>query len=163
MKNLYFFIIGMICMLGIQLTIAQSDNSSLVSLNHIGISVPDIDEAVEYYTEIIGFKEAFRSRRETGETWLVYLQMSKNTFLEIQANNANQNNEITHFGVQVDSMDQAINFWRSRGVEVEDARKSGNSKAILSNTYDENGIRMEIAELTPDSLPFIAMESWVQE
>ncbi|OUU80820.1 MAG: hypothetical protein CBC38_00580 [Gammaproteobacteria bacterium TMED78] len=162
MKGIYFFIVGVIFTLTLQFSIAQTDNSSFVQLNHIGISVPDIDEAVDYYTEVIGFKEAFRSRTDSGETWLVYLQMSKNTFLEIQANNENQFNEVTHFGVQVDNMEQAISYYRNRGAEVEDSRKSGNSRAILSNTLDNNGIRMELVELTPDSLPFIAIESWVE-
>ena len=59
-------------------------------------------------------------------------------------------------------MEQAISYYRNRGAEVEDSRKSGNSRAILSNTLDNNGIRMELVELTPDSLPFIAIESWVE-
>ena len=37
---------------------------------------------------------------------------------------------------------------------------SGFSKAILSNVTDLNGLRIELAELTPDSLQRKAMNSW---
>ena len=80
MKGIYFFIVGVIFTLTLQFSIAQTDNSSFVQLNHIGISVPDIDEAVDYYTEVIGFKEAFRSRTDSGER---YRQITKISLMKL--------------------------------------------------------------------------------
>jgi hypothetical protein len=43
---------------------------------------------------------------------------------------------------------------------VADFRVSGPTKALLSDTNDPNGIRLELIELTPDSLHKKAEESW---
>ena len=64
---------------------SQTPNHGIVSLNHVAISVPDIDEAVAYYTKTMGFPEAFRSTTPQGEVRLVYVQISQNTFIELLA------------------------------------------------------------------------------
>ncbi len=69
--------------LAIQVGTAQNSNAGVVMMNHVGISVPNIDEAVTYYTQKMGYREAFRVNDEKGQPRLVYMQISKNTFLEL--------------------------------------------------------------------------------
>jgi catechol 2,3-dioxygenase-like lactoylglutathione lyase family enzyme len=45
-------------------------------LNHVALSVPNLDEAVTY-TKTLGFPEAFQSTDERGQVAPVYLQISK--------------------------------------------------------------------------------------
>src|SRR5262249_14909617 len=111
MRGIALFVAGLVVG-GIAVHSATAQNSSLspnkgvVGLNHVGIIVPDLDKAVEYYTKTLGFPEAFRSRNEKGEVQLVYVQISKNTFVEIQPANGRPTG-ISHFGVVVDDMKQA--------------------------------------------------------
>ena len=56
-------------------------------------------------------------------------------------------------------MDDAIAMWRAQGLEVEDSRVSG-TRAVLSNIYDANGVRMELLELPPDSAHAQAAARW---
>jgi hypothetical protein len=56
-------------------------------------------------------------------------------------------------------MGAATAMFRERGANVSETRVSG-VKAILSNVTDLNGIRMELAELTPESQHRQAMERW---
>ena len=160
MRGIYFFITGILVTLALQAAIAQNQGWGAVRINHVGISVPDIEEAVTYYTEVLGFQEAFRGTRDNGEVSLVYLQVSKNTFLEIGANNAQRQTGLTHFGVHVEDIEESIELFRSQGLEVADARLSSNSRAFITNVIDPNGIRMELAELTEDSLVTKAMNAW---
>jgi hypothetical protein len=37
----------------------QSSNRGIVGLSHVGISVPDLEKAVEYYTKTMEFPEAY--------------------------------------------------------------------------------------------------------
>ena len=53
-------------------------------MNHVGINVPNIAEAVTYYTQKMGYREAFRVNDDKGQPRLVYMQISKNTFLELK-------------------------------------------------------------------------------
>ena len=161
MRTLSVLVGGILIGMGIQIAMSQSQNSGIVGVNHVGIAFDDLDAAVEYYTETLGYPEAFRIENDAGETALVYVQVSQDTFVELQPTNENRGPGINHFGVVVDDMDAAISMWRDRGVEVQDARSS-NTNAILSNVFDPNGNRMELLELPPESEHAQAMARWGQ-
>jgi catechol 2,3-dioxygenase-like lactoylglutathione lyase family enzyme len=159
MRGLYLFIGGILVGLAVQMAVAQSQNRDIVRLNHVGISVENLDEAIDYYTETLGFPEAFRVVNDAGQIALVYVQVSRNTFVELQPANAQRPPGISHFGVHVDDMAAVTEMFKQRGADVSEIRASS-TNAILSNVVDLNGIRMELAELPPESLHRQAMERW---
>ena len=159
MRGLCLFVAGIVVSFATQFAIAQSQNRGVVRMNHVGISTPNIEETITYYTETLGFPEAFRVTTDAGEIALVYVQVSQNSFLELQPSNPNRPPGLSHFGVVVEDMDDAIAMWRARGLEVEDSRVSG-TRAVLSNVYDANGVRMELLELPPDSAHAQAAARW---
>ena len=159
MRTLSVLVGGILIGMGIQIAMSQSQNSGIVGVNHVGIAFDDLDAAVEYYTETLGYPEAFRIENDAGEVALVYVQVSQGTFVELQPTNENRGPGINHFGVVVDDMDAAISMWRDRGVEVQDARSSS-TNAVLSNIFDPNGNRMELLELPPESEHAQAMARW---
>jgi catechol 2,3-dioxygenase-like lactoylglutathione lyase family enzyme len=161
MRGLALFVAG--ALVGIAATSmaeTHSRNSGVVGINHVALAVPDIDKAVEYYTKVMGFPEAFRVRNPKGEVQLVYVQVSRDTFIEIQTINAERPAGIYHFGVVVDDMAQATAMWKERGADVRAITPSSGTKAILSNVYDPNGVRMELLQLPPDSLHSQATKHW---
>ena len=159
MRKLSLFAGGIAVGLVVQMAIAQSQNSNIVRVNHVGIAVPDVDEAVTYYTETLGFPEAFRINDDAGNVALVYVQVSQNTFVELQPVNETRPAGLNHFGVHVDDMEGVISMFRERGAEVQDSFASS-SGAILSNVIDSNGNRMELLELPPESVHRQAMSRW---
>lgn len=159
MRGLYLFIGGVLVGLAVQMAVAQSQNRDIVRLNHVGISVENLDEAIGYYTETLGFPEAFRVVNDAGQIALVYVQVSRNTFVELQPANAQRPPGISHFGVHVDDMAAVTAMFKQRGADVSEIRASS-TNAILSNVVDLNGVRMELAELPPESLHRQAMERW---
>ena len=159
MRSLFLFVAGIVVGLAVQSAVAQNPNRGVVGLNHVALSVPNIDEAVAYYTKTMGFPEAFRSKDEKGQVTLVYVQISKNTFIELQPANPQRPPGINHFGVHVENMQAATAMFKQRGAMVSETRVSP-TKAILSNITDPNGIRIELAELPPESLHRQAMERW---
>lgn len=137
---------------------SMSPNKGVVGLNHVGIIVPDLDKAVEYYTKVMGFPEAFRQSNAQGQVQLVYVQISQNTFVELQPANGRPLG-VSHFGLHVENMKDAVAMFKARGANVADINVSG-TKAILSNITAPDGIRMELAELPPESLHRQAMNRW---
>jgi len=121
--------------------------------------VPNLEEAVIYYTRTMGFPEAFRSKDEKGQVTLVYVQISRDTFIELQPANPQRPAGINHLGIVVQNMKDAAAMFRERGANVSDIRVSA-TKAILSNITDPNGVRIELAELPPESAHRQAMERW---
>ena len=158
MRGCMLFVAGILVGLTVQTAVAQSQNRGLVGLNHVGISVPNLDEAVAYYTKTLGFPEAFRNLDAKGQPTLVYVQISKNTFVELQPANGRPTG-INHLGIHVEKMPDATAMFRQRGAKVAEIRTSG-TKAILNDVTDLNGIRIELAELPPESLHRQAMERW---
>jgi catechol 2,3-dioxygenase-like lactoylglutathione lyase family enzyme len=158
-RGVFLFGAGIVVGLLVQSALAQSQNRGIVGLNHVALSVPNLDEAVSYYTRTMGFPEAFRSVDEKGQVTLVYVQISKNTFVELQPANPQRPPGINHFGLHVENMPAAIAMFKQRGANVTDSRVSP-TKAILANITDPNGVRIELAELPPESEHRQAMERW---
>jgi catechol 2,3-dioxygenase-like lactoylglutathione lyase family enzyme len=164
MRGFALFLAGLVVGgLAVHTAIAQSQspspNGGIVALNHVAISVPDLDKAVTYYTKTMGFPEAFRLTNPQGQVQLVYVQISQNTFIELQPSNAQRPPGIYHFGLHVENMNAATAMFKQRGAMVSDINVSG-TKAILSNITDPNGVRIELAELPPESLHRQAMDRW---
>jgi catechol 2,3-dioxygenase-like lactoylglutathione lyase family enzyme len=159
MRGFYLFVAGIAVGLAVEAAVAQTQNRGIVALNHVAISVPNLNDAVTYYTKTMGFPEAFRSVDDKGNVALVYVQISKNTFIELQPANPQRPPGISHFGLHVENMQAATAMFKQRGAKVDPIRVSP-TKAILSNVTDPNGVRMELAELPPESQHRQAMERW---
>ena len=160
MRKLLLFASGIAVGLVVQMAIAQSSqNQNIVGINHIGLAVPDLDAAVTYYTETLGFPEVFRGYDDAGDVLLVYVQVSKDTFVELQPVDETRPAGLNHFGVHVDDMESVISMFRERGAQVQDSL-AVSTHAILSNVIDPNGVRMELLELPPESLHAQATERW---
>jgi len=98
MRGLTLFVAG--TLVGLAATSVaqnQTPNHGIVRLNHVAIAVPDLDKAVEYYTKTMGFPEAFRMKTAAGQVQVVYVQISQNTFIELQPANAQRPPGIYHF------------------------------------------------------------------
>jgi catechol 2,3-dioxygenase-like lactoylglutathione lyase family enzyme len=153
------FAVGLFAGLAIQVGMAQYPNSGVVMMNHVGISVSNIPEAVTYYTQKMGYREAFRVNDEKGQPRLVYMQISKNTFLELNPVTPERPAGFSHYGLQVENAAQAVAMFRKNGVTVTDTSASP-TKAILANITDPYMGRIELTELPPESMHYKAIQSW---
>jgi catechol 2,3-dioxygenase-like lactoylglutathione lyase family enzyme len=152
------FAAGLFVGLAVHAAMAQG-NSGVVMMNHVGINVPNVAEAVTYYTQKMGYREAFRVNDDKGQPRLVYMQISKNTFLELNPANAQRPAGFTHYGLHVENVAQAVAMFRKNGVMVSDTNVS-DTKAILANITDPYMGRIELAQLPPESLHYKAIQSW---
>jgi hypothetical protein len=82
MRGTMLFIAGVFVGVAVHVGIAQNAGGGVVMMNHVGINVPNIPEAVTYYTQKMGYREAFRVNDDKGQPRLVYMQISRNTFLD---------------------------------------------------------------------------------
>jgi catechol 2,3-dioxygenase-like lactoylglutathione lyase family enzyme len=160
MRSVMLFAAGLAVGLAVQVAVAQSSNKGVVMMNHVGINVPNIPEAVTYYTQKMGYKEAFRVTDDKGAPTLVYLQISKTTFLELGQANAQRPVGFTHYGLHVENAAAAVKMFRDRGVMVTDTNPSAGTKAMLANITDPYMGRIELVEITPESLHKKAIDSW---
>jgi catechol 2,3-dioxygenase-like lactoylglutathione lyase family enzyme len=138
----------------------SAQNDTGLKLSHVGISVTNFDQAVAYYTKSMGFREAFALREPNGAPILTYLQISRDTFLEIQPATAEHPAGFSHIGIEMADAKATVARLRRMGVKVSDVTPSANSGALLTNVLDPEGIRSELLELGPASLQRKAMTAW---
>ena len=159
MRGVVLFVAGILVGLAVQNTVAQKRTE--VYVNHVGIAVPSVPDALAFYTQKLGFREAFRQVAPDGKLVSAYVQVSKNTFVEIQEANAQRPAGVSHFGLAVDSIEDAVKMFRAGGATASDpGAPSAFSHARLANVTDLNGVRIELAELTPESLQRKAIDGW---
>jgi len=161
LRGLTLFVAGIaVGTLLIQPGAAQEGPVTGLRLNHVGIAVKNYEESVNFYTKVMGFKVAFRFPSPDGKPTTTYFQISRDTFLEMAPTSAQLPVGITHMGIETPDIKKTVEQLRAAGGTVQDFRVSGPTKALLSNITDPNGIRLELIELTPDSLHKKAEESW---
>jgi catechol 2,3-dioxygenase-like lactoylglutathione lyase family enzyme len=160
MRTMLVFVVGILVGVAAQATLAQNAQSQVQMMNHVGINVPNIPEAITYYTQKMGYKEAFRATNDKGEPTLVYLHISRDTFLELGQANAQRPAGFTHYGLVVNNGSAAVSLFKQRGLTVSEPNVSANTKAILANITDPYMGRIELTEITPDSLQRKALDAW---
>ena len=138
---------------------AQQKQSTGLRLNHVGIYAKDYDESMRFYTQTIGLKEAFTVKDAAGKPTLTYLQITKDTFLEIAPATGDRAVGLSHIGIWPENLAATVALLRQRGVKVDDPR-TGSTQTSITNATDPNGIRLELLDFLPGSLPKKAMDDW---
>jgi catechol 2,3-dioxygenase-like lactoylglutathione lyase family enzyme len=160
MRTAFVFVMGLLVGVCVATGFAQGSRLPGVNgVNHVGISVEHFDEAMAFYTQKMGFSEAFTVRDDRGQPALAYVQVSRDTFIELLPADANRRPGLDHVGLHVEDIRATIASLKQRGVKVEDAR-TGRTKSVIANAIDPGGVRIELSELGPESLQRIAMNRW---
>ncbi len=138
---------------------AQQTKTTGLRLNHVGIYAKDYDESMRFYTKTVGLHEAFTIRDKDGKPTLSYLQISRDTFLEVAPATAERPAGLSHIGIWPEDLNATVAALRQRGATVADPR-TGATKTTITNATDPNGVRLELLDFLPDSLPRKAMDDW---
>ena len=162
MRGFVLFVAGILVGTAIQTTGAQSPSSQpAVRLNHVAISVPDLAQALRWYEEKLGFREVVRNTNEQGQVMSAYIQVSRDTFIELQQSNAQRPVGLNHFGLEVANIKTAVATFRQRGLTVsEPGAPSTFTGGILANITEPNAGRIELSEQPPDGKLRKATENW---
>ncbi len=153
------FVAGMLSGILIMATAASPQKkSNSLTLNHVGLYVKDIEESTKFYTENMGFRKAFSFTDGAGHP-VTYLQIDHNTFLEMTPADKDHAPGFSHAGILTDDLESTVAALQKKGLKVEDVHLGG-TKALISNTLDPNGVRLELLAYPPDSLQRKAMNAW---
>jgi catechol 2,3-dioxygenase-like lactoylglutathione lyase family enzyme len=128
-------------------------------VNHVGINVENMNEAIAYYAKNFGFGEGAVIRDDKGQPTLAFIQVSRNTFIELGPATAERPAGINHFGLHVDDVKAATALLRQRGVEIDDPRV-GRTISFITSATGPAGVRMELSEIGPESMLGKAIAAW---
>jgi catechol 2,3-dioxygenase-like lactoylglutathione lyase family enzyme len=158
MRSLVLFVAGVLVGAAIQTASAQlPPNQPAVRLNHVAIAVKDLPEALKFYQEKLGFREVVRN--PNGQS--AYIQISRDTFLEVQQAKDPSLVGLNHWGLEAQDIKNTVATFRQRGLMVsEPGAPSAFTGGILANINDPVYGRIELAEQPPDGKLRKASESW---
>lgn len=147
MRGFVLFAAGILVGTAVHTAVAQGP-APAARLNHVAISVPNINEALTWYSDKMGFREVIRNTSPQGELMSAYIQVSRDTFVELQQSNAQRPVGLNHWGLEVTDMKAAVATFRQRGATVSDPadKPSAFSGGFLANVTDPNsGGRIELS------------------
>ncbi len=157
MRSVSLFLAGILVGLAIHDATAQPGRAPL-ALNHVAVSVPDLDEGIRFYTKALGLKEAFTFRDNRGNP-LSYLQISRDTFLELQQATADRPPGFIHIGLEVGNLREFVARFGQSGLNIQNPAESQRTKALISQAAGPNDLRFELLEFGPDSLQRKVMDA----
>ena len=158
MKSTVFFLIGIVVG-GLLLQPGVAQDRGRRGLNHVGISTRHYDDALAFYKGTLGAKDAFTIRNPDGTVRLMYLQLSRDTFVELLPVGADQPAGVTHFGIETDDVETSVANLRAHGLNVADPTV-GVSKSRVGRATDPDGVQVEIMQMGADSMQRQAIEAW---
>jgi catechol 2,3-dioxygenase-like lactoylglutathione lyase family enzyme len=120
-----------------------------------------VAQALTWYGEKLGFHEVVRNANQQGQLMAAYIQVSRDTFIELQQSNAQRPVGLNHFGLETADIKSTVATLRQRGLMVSDpGAPSAFTGGILANITDPNTGRIELSEQPPDGKLRKATESW---
>ena len=141
-----------------------------LALSVVGVAAKDPPASAKFYQNVVGFRVAFMFGSTDPQRMNVYYQTSRDTFLEMQPAGGNIPSGMTHFHLLTSDLDAAIARLRQAGLATGAPNAPGTigqavaispgAKVKNVNVFDPDGIRLELNEYIPESLPKKAVDSW---
>lgn len=149
MRTSIVFVLGLLLGGAVTTWSQGSRIPAMGDIDHVGIALDNFDESVAFYTQKLGFPEIERRKNDKGETMFVFVQVGKNTFLELAPANANRPAGLTHFGIGVSDVKATVDGLQARGIMAQNPRNVGTQWDLSSMMAP--GSRIELVQLGPDS------------
>jgi lactoylglutathione lyase len=138
------------------------------SLGHIALKVKDLDKSIAFYTKL-GFPEFLRLTEEDGETWIVYMRITDDLFIELFPGAAvgttvtDQNGVgLNHLSLSVDDIEATEAHLKRVGIALSQPRR--NERGVDHNRgawiEDPDGNRIEIMEMAPGCIQYAAIRDF---
>jgi lactoylglutathione lyase len=136
----------------------------ITGVGHVAIKVSDLDRSLDFYVKKLGFPEMMRLHKDDGSTWLVYLRITDEQYLEVFPGADGPRapgwdaNGMNHMCLTVDDIDPVLAQVEAAGLSLLLPLKTavdGNRQAWLE---DPDGNRIELMEMAADSLQYEAIK-----
>jgi len=132
-------------------------------IGHVALTTADIERALGFYRDTLGFHEMMRLHRDDGSLWLVYLRITDTQFLEIFTDGEGDAAPgptrvgLNHVCLECDDLDATADALRKAGVALTVEPKTGADHNRQCWIADPDGNRIEFMQMMPDAMQTAAI------
>ena len=118
-----------------------------------------------FYRDQVGFEEMTRLTHENGDTWLIYLRITDDQYLELMTGAETTQAPpdgpagVTHFCFTIDDLDAESARLASVGIELTSQITTGLDGNLGAWIADPEGNRIELMEMAPNCIQFQAIKA----
>lgn len=127
----------------------------ITGLGHAAFGCSDLEATLDFYCRGLGLREAFRLYNDRGETWIVYLQVAPQAFLEFfpggRLGERAAHQAYRHLCLLVDDIDATLAQLAQRGILPERPARQGQDGNWQAWLTDPDGNRLELMQVLPNS------------
>jgi glyoxylase I family protein len=125
---------------------------------HVCVMTHDLAASEHFYCTVLGLTKSFEFTRANGKIGF-YLTAGERTFIEVFTNPkapfGEQQGQVDHFCLEVESLDKALAVLRKHNIEIRDGQKKlGCDDTWQAWIKDPSGTKIELFEYTAKSAQF---------
>jgi catechol 2,3-dioxygenase-like lactoylglutathione lyase family enzyme len=133
----------------------------ILGMVHASLGVSDLDRALHFYVDQLGFKVVIHLNKPDGTPRFLYLQISDDTFVELFPNVTRNQSQSSmwayHFGLVVQNLQATLHALEARGYPMPADAYEIAAKLAVDGTYyynikDPDGNIIELSQFNPESL-----------
>ena len=129
---------------------AEPPRPRITGVAHIAVYVHDVDKALGFYHDFLGYNESFRLNRAGGELHLVFVKINDRQFIEVFPEKEAGTDRLNHIALEVEDAEAMRAYLASRGVKVPAKVPVGRIGNANFNITDPDGHTVEIVQYLPD-------------
>lgn len=132
--------------------------TTIKAIAHWALKVKDLDAALNFYRDTLGFAEMMRLHKDNGDTWLVYLRITDTQFVELFPEGVGSCAPdkdavaVNHICLEVESVDEAAASLRTLGIKLTTDPKLGLDGNRQAWFEDPDGNRIELMQMLPGNM-----------
>ena len=121
-------------------------------MEHTAIIVANMDHAIQYYSDMFGFKVRLRGSSKTREMAFLYLEEQPSMEIELirdidPIGEYNKSGIVNHLAFTVEEINQAISYYEKKGIKfLSDQPKSTLEGGLMILFYGPNGELLQLIE-----------------
>ncbi len=123
---------------------------------HLAFKVTDMEKAIAYYCDGLGFTKAFEINDNEDRPWIVYIKVSDGQFIELFYNAVAQEREANaagyaHLCLEVDDINEIADRLVNKGLPLDVKPNQGKDLNMQCWSHDPDGNPIEFMQMSPDS------------
>lgn len=126
-------------------------------ITHLAFTVSNMEQALDFYCNKLGFERAFSIEDDKGNPWIEYIKICNGQFIELFHGGKNKNNisfdtiGYSHLSIEVEDIYEIAEFVTSKGITLDVQPRQGKDTNFQCWIKDPDGNRIEFMQISKTS------------